>query len=897
MKPPREVSEPIDCMEMDAFSVPSVSYDVGPRLALFGLHPGRRLIGIGTVVLVMVFVAAMLATCFSTALETKSISAPSPLSVAAAEYSSVPAVPAAASLSVAEAQHSTAFTSAPPEPKSNGTGASRLPFTPCSGNKTCAVDCAAGDTCIGTPVGWVGYNGNATIYPTNDTANITTGDSGAGVVTAVPLPLLHSVEWQTWSNSTSQMKPLSNFNALNVSTVASEYPRYWNLGPNDNWEVWVTIWVVSTGVSAQNDSWPNGCNNEANEQFTGAIEVSATPSGLPSGNTNVFAAGNNTGTNVTLGDMSGESGQSGDLLTHLIGFGLAAAAFIVTIIQPEIGLVLTGADAAYDANAAFTGASGPEASFYGTATDNDVAGDATANQLEVVKGGDVTTLCGDNGGATGGQNVFTQASQIEEQIPAPGNSPSGMINPGSLKISSFDDQEFLDNNDPSGSFTVVASNPSISYSIEPAVSVGGYIRLWAGGPTITGAVVNTQEQYDNQTWFQNNYVTTSSDGYYHDFLDPNVWYNSQQALWSDVLGTTYSASIHEPIGEELAPSGTDGKALPLDNLTLDGGQVNGHVTGNGDGQNISGATVKLCNVFGNCISTTTSSSGYYAMDFPVAGNSTYPYSLTISASGEPTTTTSGLQLQVGEYDVENLMFPYNSNYAVSFTESGLPSGETWTACLPSSSCKSASAGSKISFTGLSGGNSWSVEEVVIGVCGIDVYYDPSPSSGTVYSPATIAVTYTETSDDSPLRCTSGPASSDPATDGAGIVGSGDLTPAGGVETQAIAFSLSSGPPRPQSGGASNLSSPLTRSAKAVMQPPYLSFSVQAVNASDQSVAGSRMLASRERRDAFRGPSPPEKWGGLRTIQQREEIERMRGLARSRCLGGTAPLPLMRTPYD
>lgn len=126
--------------------------------------------------------------------------------------------------------------------------------------------------------------------------------------------------------------------------------------------------------------------------------------------------------------------------------------------------------------------------------------------------------------------------------------------------------------------------------------------------------------------------------------------------------------------------------------------------------------------------------------------------------------------------MENLVFPYNSNYGVTFTESGLPSGKTWTACIPPSSCKSASAGSEISFTGLSGENSWSVEDVAdIDECGIDEYYEPSPSSGTVISSATIAVTYTLHTTGSPFICL-GPASGDPATDGAGIVGTSNLTP-------------------------------------------------------------------------------------------------------------------------
>jgi len=86
---------------------------------------------------------------------------------------------------------------------------------------------------------------------------------------------------------------------------------------------------------------------------------------------------------------------------------------------------------------------------------------------------------------------------------------------------------------------------------------------------------------------------------------------------------------------------------------------------------------------------------------------------------------------------------YAPGYFVKFSESGLGTGLTWTACV-GSSCQSASAGSAITFTNLHGSNSWSVEDVTVecehGTC---TYYAPSPSSGTVSGSSDISVKFTE----------------------------------------------------------------------------------------------------------------------------------------------------------
>jgi len=80
-------------------------------------------------------------------------------------------------------------------------------------------------------------------------------------------------------------------------------------------------------------------------------------------------------------------------------------------------------------------------------------------------------------------------------------------------------------------------------------------------------------------------------------------------------------------------------------------------------------------------------------------------------------------------------------YSVTFTESGLGTGLTWSACV-GSSCQSAAAGSHITISNVHGSNSWSVGDVTVecehGTCS---YYAPTPSSGTVTGATDISVSF------------------------------------------------------------------------------------------------------------------------------------------------------------
>ena len=85
-----------------------------------------------------------------------------------------------------------------------------------------------------------------------------------------------------------------------------------------------------------------------------------------------------------------------------------------------------------------------------------------------------------------------------------------------------------------------------------------------------------------------------------------------------------------------------------------------------------------------------------------------------------------------------------SYITLTFTESGLPSGVTWSVDIGGVTY-SAESGQDIVATLPSGSYSWSANEVIVNTgTGYYYYYSPSPSSGTADKTETIPITYSLT---------------------------------------------------------------------------------------------------------------------------------------------------------
>jgi hypothetical protein len=476
---------------------------------------------------------------------------------------------------------------------------------------------------------WAGYNGNSTIYPTTDT-------------TPSFLPSLSETQFQTSTNNSYGVENSETVSV--VSNLANETPRYWDLGSAGNYGFLVWIWFGAHGTSDQLAVANYGCNDPYTTWWTDAQNVAVSPTGLPSGVTNSFAVGNNTGRNVTTGNM-GDNGASGSLLVTAEIIGLQALATFVSK-NPELGIAFAEGDVN-----GFIGSSGPTNNNQHS-SNPDVNGVTTANEWGVTYGGNWSNPCQGN---THGQNVFSQTVLAQEEFTNSGLLSS--VTPGKLTLSALseiEEDQYQPQTNSYQQFYLPGVNPSVSYSIEPAASVGGTAYLWNGGPAISGVQVIVQQNYNNGT-FLNLEETSSASGYWHTFIKPgNGYYNQLWATFSDPLGATSNLTRELPTKDWA-----EGHDDPSVNEILDGGQVYGWVTGMAGSINeyIPGATVKMCNTQG-CISTTTNSGGEYWLDFPVAGTSTDPYSMTISAPGGwKTTTYNGFQFLVGQYTQESLSFP------------------------------------------------------------------------------------------------------------------------------------------------------------------------------------------------------------------------------------------------
>jgi len=94
----------------------------------------------------------------------------------------------------------------------------------------------------------------------------------------------------------------------------------------------------------------------------------------------------------------------------------------------------------------------------------------------------------------------------------------------------------------------------------------------------------------------------------------------------------------------------------------------------------------------------------------------------------------------GDTASQSITINVYQTYSYTFTESGLPSWVTWSVIMNGQK-KTASAGSSITFKGLTGTNSWQAPSITVSTKYGSATYYPSPSSGTVSSGGSQQITY------------------------------------------------------------------------------------------------------------------------------------------------------------
>jgi len=139
------------------------------------------------------------------------------------------------------------------------------------------------------------------------------------------------------------------------------------------------------------------------------------------------------------------------------------------------------------------------------------------------------------------------------------------------------------------------------------------------------------------------------------------------------------------------------------------------------------------------------SGGYsYSWNFGDGSSSTSQNPTHTYNSAGTYTATVTVKDSTGASKSASIKITVGSTYSYTFSESNLPSGVTWSVTM-NGNTQSANAGDSITFTGLSGSNSWSAPNVVVfeGPPNhkVQVTYYPNPSSGKVSGSGSTTISY------------------------------------------------------------------------------------------------------------------------------------------------------------
>ena len=289
----------------------------------------------------------------------------------------------------------------------------------------------------------------------------------------------------------------------------------------------------------------------------------------------------------------------------------------------------------------------------------------------------------------GGYDVFGSLMLVYETIPIEDFSTGGTITIGGANYYQHD---ALGN-------VYEGANASIVIPALPAYTIQGYINS-NGNPAANQEIMLASSS-------GNNYILhTDSNGYYRFFSNPSSTYKLE------VPSSSYGAQTVPPAD---GSTGGTWANLSLNSITFS----------------------KTSNVYGETWSATltgpggseSASTSGSSITFDVFGNTSYSYSIGDPTGYSASPSIGDINLGTTSY-TQSISFSPTVTYSATFSESGLPSGQTWSVKLDGNS-KSASAGSSISFTVSDGSHSFSIPYDYYSTT---LWYEPSPGSGSFSIP-------------------------------------------------------------------------------------------------------------------------------------------------------------------
>jgi hypothetical protein len=563
---------------------------------------------------------------------------------------------------------------------------------------------------------WPGYAGASAIYATED-----------GSPTYLPAQATPKV-YETSSND-SGVTPNGIILAEKGPGGASQDFDFYQYSTGGHY-LNVQIAYGVTGISDQCTEYIEAGGAVAfNYQWTAFQSVKETVSGIPT-NASVqpytsYWVGENTSTSFSTNSNSWTSLVSLALdtaglanLPETLGMGFAILSYYLDI----IGVFSAYSDS--DHTSQTTGLTGPGSMTQWAQIDNG----SWWGDLSPGLGS-----CQDEG-SLGGNNTFTQVGAIELHIFA---GSFGKVTPGAVSIQAQNQMAGAPGSCPCASdeLTNGATTSPLSYGVDPAVSIGGTVYSYPGGPVSTGSEgANITLQQNCGGTLTDFVVPVSGTGYWHFFADPGCTYTytaTYDGYWYDIeqpLSTTGSIPTSWTSTADAGDNWTF-------NIDLAAAEVNFSETG-----------LPTYTYWAVTFNGLQESQEVNPISF-LAENGSWSYSIG-AMTGYTISPSSGTISVSGQNVAQTITFTLTGPYSVSFSESGLPSGDSWSVTLGSAT-HTMSAPTGTTFSGLGGTNTYSVSSVIVsesctgGLVTVK-YYDPSPDSGTVTGAKSISVKYTLT---------------------------------------------------------------------------------------------------------------------------------------------------------
>ncbi|MGA8604797.1 MAG: carboxypeptidase-like regulatory domain-containing protein [Thermoplasmata archaeon] len=459
--------------------------------------------------------------------------------------------------------------------------------------------------------GWIGWDGNSVIYPSMD-SNMTylAPISASAIVRGFP--------------TSSAGNNTITAGLWNETSSGQQYGAYYYWDSGEQVSVIIETFYAVSGFNY------SGVGNPVQTVYEiGAVNGTVALTGLGSSAvTFVKPGGDFLGLNSTEGvPAKGTGGYDVTWLEPAVDAGLTAAAIGAGAVFPPAGIAITGISFMNDF-LAYLGLYN-----YHSASINDLSDSTSSGSNPHIvawgadQGGSYSSSKCKYDGAYGtcGQNVFGETYVVESQLV-----PSAVTS-GSLQVSAVNQMWAGSSLSIAGPSGVNGASVSLSYPVEPTVSIGGTVSLWPGGPPAANSVVDLQQTPppgDGET--TDIQIYTNSQGQWHYFAEPGASYVDSTVTYSNGLGSdTIYLNVPSTATSETGQNPSANTAF--NNV----GELQGSVTSSTTGGGIGYAEMTLTNnANGDVTSVSANSQGAYSGLFYYPASSTSDsFHLVAAASG------------------------------------------------------------------------------------------------------------------------------------------------------------------------------------------------------------------------------------------------------------------------